>query len=380
MVLDQIRERLDIIDEELVKLLEERLSYAPQIAQAKIDAQAPTLDPQRERQKLAQIARMASPEHQDGILALFSLIMSENKAEQLAYRARIEQSCNSPEAKTPKPAQKPFPTTASVACQGTEGAFAQQAVQTIFKAPDISFFDSFEGVIKAVESEYCEFGVLPIENSTAGSVRAVYDLLVAHDAHIVRSLRLKVAHALLARPGTELGDIRHVVSHEQALAQCRGYLDAHGIKASPARNTAIAAREVAASKDPGLAAIASSCCAPLFGLDVVQDEVQDVSNNYTRFIVLSKDNVIFPGANRTSLKITLPHRPGSLYRVLERIYAQNVNLLKIESCPIPGRDFEFVFYFDLETPAGDISCEALRRSLADVCESCIFLGSYQEVL
>ena len=275
---------------------------------------------------------------------------------------------------------EPFPATASVACQGVEGAYSQIAACKLFRVPGITFFNTFEGVFRAVHEGLCDFGVLPIENSTAGSVNAVYDLLAEYSFSIVRSLRLKIDHNLLARPGVQRENIREVYSHEQAIAQCSDYLEKLGVTAHELKNTAQAAEFVSRSSRADIAALSSRDCAALYGLDVLESNVQDSDNNYTRFIVVSAEPKIFPGATRTSLMLTMKHEPGSLYRVLERFYALDINLVKLESRPIPGLDFEFMFYFDIESPAGTEPLDTLLDSLDDVCESVKYFGSYTEVL
>ena len=381
MELKQVRDRIDEVDHELLDLFCQRMDLAAAVAESKIGSGKAVFDPAREREKLLDVARR-SPEHlQPQAVALFSLLMSMNKAEQQRIIAEATGSGRSARAHAAlKPVSDPFPATASVACQGVEGAYSQIAACKLFRVPGITFFNTFEGVFRAVRDGLCDFGVLPIENSTAGSVNAVYDLLAEYSFSIVRSLRLKIDHNLLVRPGLKLEDVREVYSHAQALAQCSGYLERLGVNAHELKNTAKAAEFVARSDRTDIAALSSRDCAALYGLDVLQANVQDSDNNYTRFIVVSAKPQIYPGATRTSLMLTVPHEPGSLYRVLERFYALDINLVKLESRPIPGRDFEFMFYFDLESPAGAEPLDTLLDSLDDVCESVTYFGSYTEVL
>ncbi len=246
--------------------------------------------------------------------------------------------------------------------------------------PTISYFTNFEGVFKAVQSGFCEFGVLPIENSTAGSVNQVYDLLAKYRFQIVRGLRLKIDHQLLAKPGTRIEDVHEICSHQQAIAQCGGYIEQLGAHVTVMENTAMAAQAVANSERTDIAALSSRPCAELYGLDILAEDVQDTDSNYTRFVVISATPQIYPGANRTSLLMTLKHEPGSLYRVLERFFALNINMVKLESRPIPGRDFEFMFYFDLDAPAGSPALNELLDSLEDICDRYVYFGTYTEVL
>lgn len=381
MDLSEVRTRIDAVDSQLLRLFNERLDLAAEVIAAKEQMDKAVFDPGRERDKLAGIAQAEPPERRHQAIALFSLLMSMNKAEQLRIAGKEDRASQSSAIRAAlKPVDAEFPVTATVACQGVEGAYSQIAATKLFQVPKISFFNTFDGVFRAVRDGFCEFGVLPIENSTAGSVNAVYDLLGQYRFTIVRSLRLKIDHNLLARPGTRLEDVREVFSHEQALAQCEGYLERLGATPHVCENTARAAEIVAASNRPDVAALASRDCAALYGLTVLDADVQDSDNNYTRFVVISAAPQIYPGANRTSLMLTLSHEPGSLYRVLERFYALDINLLKLESRPIPGRDFEFNFYFDLDCPVGSSSFAALVDSLGDVSRACTYFGSYQEVL
>ena len=223
--------------------------------------------------------------------------------------------------------------------------------------------------------------MLPIENSTAGSVNAVYDLMMRHHFHIVRSVRVKIDHNLLARPGAKLSGIREIYSHEQALSQCAQFLSSlPGVKVIPCENTALAAKLVAESGRDDAAALSTRACERLYGLECLAPSVQDTANNYTRFICIARDLEIYPGADRTSLMMTLRHEPGSLYKVLSRFYALGINLNKLESRPLPERSFEFMFYFDLENPVYDPAFLQLVSELGDISEEYTYLGSYSEVI
>ena len=243
------------------------------------------------------------------------------------------------------------------------------------------YFNSFEKVFEAVEKGLCAYGVLPVENSAAGSVTAVYDLMQKHSFHIVRAVRLRVDHVLLALPGVKLSDVREVASHPHALAQCTAFFKAHPeIKAVPAANTAVAAKEIAASGRRDVAVIASRLCAELYGLQVVAEKIQDTISNYTRFICISKGLEIFPDASKISIMLSLPHRPGSLAEIISKFAAIDVNLTKLESRPVPGVDFEFRFIFDFEASPSDGSVLSLlsELSLDPEIEHFAFLGAYGE--
>jgi len=276
---------------------------------------------------------------------------------------------------------KLFPQAPMVACQGVEGANSQIACEKIFKNPFIMYFKSFESVFSAIEQGLCQYGILPIENSTAGSVKKVYDLMIRHNFSIVRTFRLKVDHNLLAKPGASLLDIKEIYSHEQAIGQCSKFLEKlPGVKIIAVENTAVAAKMVAESGRTDIAAISSRSCAELYGLQTLVPSIQDKDNNRTRFICISKNLEIYPGADKTSIMMILPHRPGSLYRVLARLYVLGINVTKLESRPLPDRDFEFMFYFDLETSIYSEEFIQLMCELDDLCEEFKYLGSYSEVV
>ena len=381
MELSEIRTRIDSVDDELVRLFTERMDLAAEVAASKRGTGKPVYDAQREREKLADIAGKVPGRFSAQAVSLFSLIMSISKAEQLSILAGDRTDARSKQARAAlQPLDEPFPEVADVACQGVEGAYSQIAATRLFRVPRIQFFNTFEGVFRAVREGLCAYGVLPIENSTAGSVNRVYDLMAEYRFNIARSLRLKINHDLLAPRGVGIGDIREVYSHEQALAQCQHYLDKLGVKVHVVENTAKAAAMIAGSDRRDVAAISSRDCARLYGLDVLDESVQDSDSNYTRFVVVSAEPKIFPGATRTSLMLTTGHEPGSLYRVLERFYAFGVNIVKLESRPIPGRDFEYLFYFDLECAAAGEKFSQLLDALDDVCDTVTYFGSYAEVV
>ena len=223
--------------------------------------------------------------------------------------------------------------------------------------------------------------MIPGENSTAVSVNAVYDLMMKHNFRIVRSVRLKIDHNLLVKPGTKWEDVKEIYSHEQAISQCAAFLQQHpGIRVVPCENTAVAAKMVADSSRRAIAALASRDCMWLYPLEPLAESVQDQGNNHTRFICISKDLEIYPGADRSSLMLTLPHQPGSLYKLLSRFYALGINMNKLESRPMPERNFEFMFYFDLETSVYSPEFMQLMAELPSLCDSFSYLGSYSEVI
>ena len=379
MELQDYRRELDGIDDELLQLFCRRMEIAAQIGAYKKANGLPILDPARERQILLKI-RDKSPEGMgDYAVSLYSLIFELSRASQnrlMGDKAPLTQQIENAVAGTPAL----FPDSAMVACQGVEGANSQLACEKLFRLPNIFYFKSFEAVFSAIDSGLCRYGVVPVENSTAGSVNAVYDLMMKHNFRIVRSVRMKVDHNLLAKPGTKLSDIREIYSHQQAISQCAQFLQGlNGVKVIPCENTAAAAK-LAAESDGSVAALSSRSCMKLYGLECLAASVQDRGNNSTRFICISKDLEIYPGADRTSLMMVLPHTPGSLYKVLARFYALGLNLNKLESRPLPDRNFEFMFYFDLDTPVYSPGLLQLMGEMDTICEDFSYLGSYSEVI
>ncbi len=381
MELKDLRKNMDEIDEKLVSLFCERMSTAAQIAEYKREKEMPVMDASREREKLASVSELAGDEMSDYITVLYSLLFELSRA----YQGKILGLSSETQKKVEKAiegTEKLFPQKASVACQGVEGAYSQLACEKLFKLPSILYFRDFENVFTAIESGLCKYGVIPLENSTAGSVNKVYDLMIKHDFSIIRSVRIKVDHNLLAKRGTKLEDIKEIFSHEQAINQCGEFIKAlnKDVKITPVENTAVAAKMVAESGRNDVAAISSRSCIELYGLKCIQSSVQDKGNNYTRFICISKNLEIYPGADRTSIMLVTAHRPGALYKVLARFYALGINLIKLESRPLPDRDFEFMFYFDLDTSVYSEQFIQLLAELQYVCEEFKYLGSYSEVI
>ena len=382
MNLEELRTEIDAIDDTLVNAFAQRMDVVARVSQAKKEQGLPTLDPARERAKLADIASKLPPELAQYGYALWSMLFEISRGYQNAMNPQpsaLRKEIEGAMASTPNL----FPPSATVACQGVEGAYSQLACEKLFKHPQVMYFGSFESVFSAIENGFCDYGVLPLENSTAGSVEQIYDLMLRHSSFkIVRSTRLKIDHNLVAKKGTKLEDIKEIFSHPQAISQCSAYLEKLGkdVKITPCENTAAAAEAVAQSDRKDVAAIASHSCVALYGLERLAADIQDRSNNYTRFICISKKLEIYPGADKTSLMVVLPHRPGSLYQILARFYALGLNLIKLESRPLPDREFEFMFYFDLETSVYSDEFIRMVDDLSAVCEEFQYLGSYSEVI
>ncbi len=379
MSIENYRQEIDKIDEELVNLFNRRMEIVKGVADYKKETGAPLYDGQRERQLIARAADNSPEDTELYTRVLFSTLTNVSRAYQsrlLNSDKKLAETINSALETTPKL----FPEKAMVACQGTEGAYSQQACEKIFKLPQIMYMGNFESVFKAVDSGLCQYGILPLENSTAGSVNMVYDLMSQYNFYIVRSVRCRINHALLAR-NNDLSKIKEIWSHEQAISQCSQFLAANkNIKVIPFENTASAAKAVSESDRTDVAVIASPDCAELYSLNVLKRNIRDNAANDTRFICISKKLEVFPGADRTSVKLTLPHRPGSLYHILAKFFASGINLVKLESRPLPGSDFEFMFYFDVSESVYSPVLASLLCELDAEVEDFEYLGSYTELV
>ena len=380
MSLEQMREEINQIDQELVDLFRRRMELSKSIGAYKQANQLPVQDPARERELLGRVAEQAGEELSEYAQSVYQTILAVSRSYQNAESTRRSGTYQQIQAMLEKTPEL-FPQRSSVACQGVEGAFSQLACQRLFKLPNIMFFQSFEHVFKAVESGMCQFGVLPIENSTAGSVNKIYDLMLEHNFFIVRSARLKVSHNLLVKPGVKLEDIREIYSHEQAINQCSDFLGTlKDVKITVCENTAVAAQMLSQSDRRDIAAISSRLCAEQYSLQRLKTSVQNQGSNYTRFICISKTPQIYPGADKTSIMMIVPHRPGSLSHILTKFSILGINLTKLESRPLPEREFEFMFYFDLEASVYAPEMERLFLDLESECETIRYLGSYSEII
>ena len=351
-----------------------------EIAKYKQENAIPVLSDSREKEIMHKISEQIGEPFDGYARLLFNTIFDASRSCQNNYLARKSDLADRIEAalqQTPKL----FPKKAVVACQGVAGSYSQAACERLFEVPSIMFFNSFEGVFNAVEKGLCQYGILPIENSSYGSVGAVYDLMQNYNFHIVRGIRQRISHNLMAKAGTKLSDVKEIFSHEQAIGQCGEFLKTlKDVKVTVCENTALAAKMVAESGRNDVAAISSKECLDLYGLELLKKHIQVSDNNYTRFICISKNMEIYPGSNKISLILSLPHVPRSLYHTIAKFAALGINLTKLESRPIPGSDFEFMFYFDLEASVYSPELINLLSELENQPETFVFLGCYTEII
>ena len=377
MELKDYRDKLDRIDDQMAALFKERMETVRKVADYKRETNTPVLASGREREILYRVTGLCGEELEEYAKILWSTLLELSRDYQ-ENRLSTGESALVAEILAAAEKTGEFPKRAVVACQGTEGAYSQIACDKLFPVSQILYCNRFDGVFRAVEAGMCRYGVLPIENSSAGSVTEVYDLMERYNCKIVRSLKLKVEHCLLARPGVKLSDVKEVVAHEQALNQCSEFLKSCGAKVTVFSNNAAAAKYVAESGRTDVAAIASASCAGLYGLAVLSDHVANTDHNYTRFICISKQLEVYEGANKITFVASASHRPGSLYSLIAKFATRGLNICKLESRPIPGKDFEFRFYFDVEASVWSRDTQTVLSQLEK--ESFFtFLGAYSEV-
>ncbi len=378
MNLEECREKIDPIDDQLADLFKERMYLATDVARYKKENGLNVLNREREREILDRMTEKNGDELAIYTKVFFNTLFDLSRSAQvklIAQETALEKKIRAAIESTPLL----FPQKAVVACQGVEGSYSQQICDKMFALPSIMYFSSFESVFNAVDKGLCKYGILPIENSSYGSVNEVYDLMKKYRFSIVRSSKLKINHSLLANEGARLEDIREIWTHEQALGQCGDFINAHKeIRFISCENTAVAAKRVAESGRKDVAAISSMACARLYGLSPLQHDIQNSDDNYTRFICIGKELQIFPGASKISLMMAIPHTPGSLYQTVAKFASLGLNICKIESRPIQGTDFAFMFYFDIDASIYAPEVLQFLGDLKGYCDPFVFLGAYSE--
>lgn len=372
--LQELRKQLDGIDSEIVKLYEERMDVCKQVAEYKISTGKKVFDKQREQEK---IAAVKSQTHNDfnsrGIEELFEQIMSMSR--KLQYQMLAE-SGNI--GKLPFIGVKELDAKkARVVFQGAEGAYSQMAMIKYFGEEIESLHvDSFRDAFVCIEEGRADFAVLPIENSTAGIVNEIYDLLVEFENFIVGEQIIRIEHCLLGVPGAKAEDIKTVYSHPQSLMQSARYLAAKDWKQISMQNNAFAAQKVASEQDKSQAAIASEYAGKTYGLEILDKGINDSLTNATRFIVITNQKIFRKDAEKISICFELPHRSGSLYHLLSHFIYNDLNMTKIESRPIEGRNWEYRFFVDFEGNLADGAVKNALRGLREEAVNMKVLGNY----
>ena len=371
--LSEIRVEIDEIDNQLVDLFKRRMDCAKEVGYYKKERGIPVLNQQRENEILDDVQQKGG-EYGASARLLFANIMELSRA----LQHNITGSGKALREVIISAREMPPSDGVTVAYQGIVGANSYEAAQRLFPNAQLESRKTFEDVFDAVDREDVTFGILPVENSTAGSVSAVYDLILKHRFYIVGALDMPIEHCLGGLKQSTLEDIEIVWSHPQALSQCEGYIARHDLTPVPKANTAIAARDVAREKRLNVAAICTPEAAREYGLQILDSGLQDDPYNTTRFIVISKRLYIAPDANKISLCFSLPHVKGSLYNLLCRFNSLGLNLTKIESRPAKGRDFEYLFYLDFTGSVHSANVIDLLSQLSEEMPEFSFLGNYKE--
>lgn len=375
MDLLELRNEIDKLDDELIPLLLKRMDISRQVAEYKVQNGIPVLNEQRELEILEDVASKCG-EQGEVIKTVFSAIMDASRALQhkiigggvelrnLISNAKCEKNLTA--------------NGEPIACQGVQGAYSGEAAKALFPDSPIDFHKQFEDVFEAVNQNKARFGIIPVENSTAGSVHESYDLIMKYKFFIVGAYDLRVDHCLCAKPGVKFENIENVYSHTQALSQCNIFLKNFDFTGITFSNTAAAAKFVSESEKNNIAAICSESAAKKYGLKIIRKGIQNVTNNTTRFIVISKELVIDDDAEKISLIFSAPHRTGSLYRVLGRFSMTGLNLTKLESRPVANGRFDYYFYVDILGSVRDEQTLDLLCALSDELPEFSFLGNYYE--
>ncbi len=374
MDLQEYRDQLDKIDKQLVKLFEERMDICGKVAETKIASGKAVYDAEREKQKLDAVGAMANSDfNQIAVRDLFSQMMSVSRKYQYSI---LEEHGRTVKLGFERLDSIPMEHV-RVVHQGVEGAYSHAAaIQYFGEDAEIYHVARFEDAMKEVQLGKADYAVMPIENSSAGAVIDMYDLLTRYDNYIVAETFLPVNHALLGVPGTKLTDVKTVFSHPQALMQCSNFLNNNGLKQISVENTAVAAKRVIEEGDSTQAAVASEIAGKLYGLDILKTSIQNNQGNTTRFVILANRKVYQKDASKISLCFELPHTSGSLYNMLGNFIYNHVNMIMIQSRPVPGKNWEYRFFVDIEGNLQDAGVKNALRGIGEEAQNFKILGNY----
>lgn len=370
MDLNELRAQINQTDEEIERLFIKRMGLCLDVAEFKLKNNMEVFQSGREKEIIKRVRGKAPEGLENSAEVLFTTLMDISKSKQ--YQ-RFFVNSNEIESE-----QLDLSKHAAVAVPGTAGSYSEQAAKKFLPDSDITFYADFEDIFTSLLSGKADFGILPLQNSTAGSVSRTYELMKRYDFKICASTKIRINHCLAARKGIRKEDISIVYSHEQALSQCSDYLRGNGFKCHEHFNTALAAEQVAMSHEP-IAAVCSEKCALDKGLEIIERGIANANDNYTRFILISSKTLCPEGADIISVSLKLPHISSALYRLLTKFSVAGLNLLMIESKPIEGSDFDVVFYLDFE---GSILSPDVVRLMAELESELTyfrFLGNYSEI-
>ncbi len=371
--LSNIRQEIDDIDDRMLELFLRRMELCVAVAQYKKEKGLPVFQEKREEDILERMSAASPQELSDGTKLLYTNIMEISKCLQRRMLSKTQQ----PEIYPPKT------ENVVVACPGTEGSNTEKACKKLFNGVKIIFRPDFSDVFEAVQTGKADYGVLPIENSSAGEVDQTYSLLAEYDFYICKSTQVTIDHCLAAK---KEGRISKIYSHEQALMQCSRFIAESKAEAVPYQNTALAAKMVADSEEDGIAAVCSEECARLYGLKVLARRIADNPDNTTRFICISRKNEVSDGADMISISLSVPHTSGALYRLLTRFYFYGLNLTRIQSAPVPKNaqnikteTFDVIFYLDFEGSVKNPDVVRLLSNLEKEMKYFKYLGNYSHI-
>ncbi len=360
--IQRVRADIDALDNKLVEILQQRMSLADDIAEAKRAENLPTTDESREQQIIDRVLEDTKDEYRGEVVTFMRTLMGLSK-----FRQRKLLYDGNEDPLLP-PARKPAEGKRVIAYQGLPGAWGEQAALNLFPEDQKQEKNSFEDVFIAVKKKDVNYGVVPIENSKTGAIGETYDLLRKYGCYIVGQTQVQAAHCLMAVPGTKLSDIREVLSHPEGLHQCGTYLRKHSWDLTECRNTAVAATKVAEQGEKRCAAIGSRRAAELYGLEVLAENITDDRSNSTRFIAIADMPEYDSQCDMVSLTFRTSHRSGALCEVLFHFMAAGINLNRIESRPMMGD--KYCFFADLE---GNIDDENVQSGLRNAASSCGYL-------
>ncbi len=382
-----LRDRIDAIDRQIVELYEQRVDVCREVAEYKIETGKKVFDKVRENEKLEKVRSLTGTEfNKHAVSELFEQIMSISRKMQyqlLAEHGSIGKLPFIPVQdivtgfQFPAECSRASDTHPRVVFQGAEGAYSQAAMEQFFgKQIKSTHVDTFRDAMSAIEEGSADFAVLPIENSTAGIVSEIYDLLTEFENYIVGEQIIKIEHCLMAVPGTSLSDIKTVYSHPQSLMQSAGYLSRTGWQQISMKNNAFAAQRVKAEGRMDQAAIASETAAGIYGLEILDKGINDLKDNSTRFIIVTNQKVFKEDAGKVSICFEVPNESGSLYHMLSHFIYNNLNMTKIESRPLEGRSWEYRFFVDFEGNLADSAVRNALRGLREEARNMKVLGNY----
>lgn len=371
----ELRDEIDEIDEQIVKLYEKRMKIAEEVAEYKIHTGKKVFDKKREDEKLAKLTAKAESDFTEhGIYELFEQIMAVSRKRQ--YQLLTARGLGEDTGFTM--VDKLDYANARIVFQGTEGAYSEQAMKTYFgEQCDSYHVDTWKDAMEAIKKKEADYAVLPIENSSAGIVSENYDLMVEYDNYIVGEQIIKIEHALLGLPDAEITDITSVYSHPQALMQCSEYFDEHkDWEKISVKNTAMAAQKIGHDQMKNQAAIAGSINADIYGLKVLENSIQDNKENSTRFIIVTNRKTYVENAKKISICFEIPHESGSLYHMLSHFIYNNLNMTRIQSRPVKDKNWEYRFFIDFDGNLEDSAVQNALRGLKAETESFKILGNY----